>query len=280
MNRGLCWIRTCSILGAVLVLGTGRAVAQHQAGHVEVGAYAQISVFDESLELDNVTGPGVRLGFFLSRMVSLELDVAYGNTGDSTGLNVSYFPVALLAVFNLPVRDNIAVLLGPGLAHTTYGVDRSGAETGLAALVGLRFDITRRWSLRFEARGDYFAAPQNGAGNNINYNLNAGLSYFVGSAPRQDGDHDGVGDDLDQCPDTGRGLAVDATGCAYPVDSDGDGVLDAVDRCGDTPDGGRVDPDGCPFSSGGDGRRTSGAGAGAGATMTLVPTVDSTVDRQ
>jgi OOP family OmpA-OmpF porin len=253
MNRSLCWIRTCSILGAVLVPGAGRAVAQHQAGHVEIGAYAQLSVFDESLELDNVTGPGVRLGFFLSRMIALELDVAYGNTGDSTGLNVSYFPVALLAVFNIPLRDNIAVLLGPGFVHTTYGEDRPGAETGLAALVGLRFDITRRWSLRFDGRGDYFASPQNGAGNNINYNLSGGISYFVGGTAPQDTDRDGITDDLDQCPGTSRGLAVDATGCAYPIDSDGDGVLDTVDQCESTPAGARVDSSGCPFPSGGDG---------------------------
>ena len=61
--------------------------------------------------------------------------------------------------------------------------------------------------------------------------------------PVVDSDGDGVPDDLDRCPDTPRGVKVDAHGC--PLDSDGDGVPDYLDKCPNTPKGATVDARGC-----------------------------------
>ena len=58
-----------------------------------------------------------------------------------------------------------------------------------------------------------------------------------------DSDGDGVTDDIDKCPDTPKGAAVDKYGC--PLDSDGDGVLDYLDKCPGTPKGAIVDAQGC-----------------------------------
>lgn len=66
-----------------------------------------------------------------------------------------------------------------------------------------------------------------------------------------DSDGDGVADHLDRCPDTPRGVEVDAVGC--PIDSDGDGVPDYLDKCPGTPKGVAVDDRGCPVDSDGDG---------------------------
>jgi outer membrane protein OmpA-like peptidoglycan-associated protein len=66
-----------------------------------------------------------------------------------------------------------------------------------------------------------------------------------------DDDGDGVANHLDECPDTPKGVTVDAVGC--PIDSDGDGVPDYLDKCPDTPAGVKVDADGCPLDSDGDG---------------------------
>jgi OOP family OmpA-OmpF porin len=66
-----------------------------------------------------------------------------------------------------------------------------------------------------------------------------------------DSDGDGVPDYLDKCPGTPKGVAVDATGC--PIDSDGDGVPDYLDKCPGTPKGAAVDATGCPIDSDGDG---------------------------
>jgi outer membrane protein OmpA-like peptidoglycan-associated protein len=66
-----------------------------------------------------------------------------------------------------------------------------------------------------------------------------------------DSDGDGVPDYLDKCPGTPTGVAVDTTGC--PIDSDGDGVPDYLDKCPGTPRGAKVDAKGCPVDSDGDG---------------------------
>ncbi|MBW1898445.1 MAG: OmpA family protein [Deltaproteobacteria bacterium] len=66
-----------------------------------------------------------------------------------------------------------------------------------------------------------------------------------------DSDGDGVLDKFDQCPDTPKGVVVDANGC--PLDSDGDGVTDDNDECPGTPSGVKVDDRGCPLDSDGDG---------------------------
>jgi OOP family OmpA-OmpF porin len=66
-----------------------------------------------------------------------------------------------------------------------------------------------------------------------------------------DSDGDGVTDDLDRCPNTPRGVKVDARGC--PLDTDGDGVPDYLDKCPNTPKGVKVDTQGCPLDSDGDG---------------------------
>ncbi len=66
-----------------------------------------------------------------------------------------------------------------------------------------------------------------------------------------DSDGDGVVDYKDKCPDTPAGVAVDANGCA--IDSDGDGVADYLDKCPNTPAGVAVDVNGCPLDSDNDG---------------------------
>lgn len=63
----------------------------------------------------------------------------------------------------------------------------------------------------------------------------------------EDSDGDGVPDDIDECPGTPAGVAVDDKGCPVEAaqDSDGDGVPDDVDACPGTPAGMEVDASGC-----------------------------------
>ncbi|MEM8984406.1 MAG: OmpA family protein [Pseudomonadota bacterium] len=68
-----------------------------------------------------------------------------------------------------------------------------------------------------------------------------------------DDDGDGVVNSKDACPNTPAGTRVDARGCAIPVDSDGDGVTDDKDQCPNTPAGARVDANGCELDDDGDG---------------------------
>ncbi len=83
--------------------------------------------------------------------------------------------------------------------------------------------------------------------------VGAGVGAFAGAilCGDHDSDGDGVPDSADRCPDTPKGVAVDANGC--PVDSDGDGVADYQDKCPNTPAGTTVDANGCALDSDGDG---------------------------
>ncbi len=64
---------------------------------------------------------------------------------------------------------------------------------------------------------------------------------------KTDTDGDGVYDDKDKCPDTPKGVQVDAQGCE--LDSDGDGVKDSKDQCPDTPKGVMVNEHGCTIEN-------------------------------
>ena len=75
----------------------------------------------------------------------------------------------------------------------------------------------------------------------------------------EDQDNDGIQDELDQCPDTKPGTAVDPKGCsadqqeeAYLGDDDNDGVFNFLDACPNTSPGVAVDPKGCSEEQGGD----------------------------
>jgi outer membrane protein OmpA-like peptidoglycan-associated protein len=74
--------------------------------------------------------------------------------------------------------------------------------------------------------------------------------FYLVQAPL-DSDGDGVVDEVDKCPNTPKGMEVDAQGC--PLDSDGDGVINDADNCPSTPPGVSVDSYGCPPDSDGDG---------------------------
>jgi OOP family OmpA-OmpF porin len=68
-----------------------------------------------------------------------------------------------------------------------------------------------------------------------------------------DTDGDGITDDLDKCPGTPAGTAVDSSGCPLPQDDDGDGVFNENDKCPGTPPGKKVDAVGCEIDGDDDG---------------------------
>ena len=90
---------------------------------------------------------------------------------------------------------------------------------------------------------------RDGVGNSIDQcpNTPIGVTVDAVGCPL-DSDGDGVPDYRDNCPDTPANVKVDELGCPLPdIDSDGDGVLDSIDRCPDTPKGIKVDEVGCPI---------------------------------
>ena len=90
----------------------------------------------------------------------------------------------------------------------------------------------------------------------VDYVAGLGIQYSWGGTVTRlpvDTDGDGVTDDLDKCPGTPAGTAVDATGCPLPQDDDGDGVVNDSDKCPGTPPGKKVDAVGCEIDGDDDG---------------------------
>jgi outer membrane protein OmpA-like peptidoglycan-associated protein len=135
----------------------------------------------------------------------------------------------------------------PGGSYATNEVDyhaELGAHLPLSKAISFDFGF----GLQLSPKDNWDAAS--GGGNN-DYALQTviGLSYSFFATG--DEDHDGVKDDLDQCPHTPEGVKVDEFGC--PLDADKDGVPDYLDKCPGTKAGMEVDKDGCETDADGDG---------------------------
>lgn len=178
-----------------------------------------------------------------------------------------------------PLRDTALKVPGPrneNMEYTANEILFSGQlQAGLA--------LSPKWTVGVQARADYFtgwgadfATAVKDGRDNLLTEASLTLTFSFGKAgygwqseptwsrgPVEspvhvsrrggDGDHDGVSDDDDHCPNSMPGVVVDKSGCA--LDSDMDGVADGRDDCPTTdPEArGRVDIHGCPVDSDFDG---------------------------
>ncbi len=237
---------------------------------LSVGFETGYKSFERKMLMDIVTGPadtkiGEREANAEISVVPILLNLKYHFLSDKTvkpylGVGMG----AILSWVDFTKFDNISDDEGLTWADR----DKSGLGFDLHGLAGVRFKIIDRLSLFVEARYSYEVQIQERADDETDVlNLggfygNGGICYYFGTKkaavaekPKMpkvsDSDNDGVPDDKDKCPDTPKGVKVDAKGC--PLDSDGDGVADYLDKCPDTPKDVKVDENGCPLDSDGDG---------------------------
>ena len=139
-----------------------------------------------------------------------------------------------------PDEDNITALYGVGLLITLGEEHSDGSAMQLRGSIGGRQTLTHDFDSE----------------NLVDYVAGLGIQYsWGGSETRRavDTDGDGISDDVDKCPGTPAGTAVDSSGCPLPQDDDGDGVTNDIDKCPGTPAGAKVDASGCEIDSDGDG---------------------------
>ena len=167
--------------------------------------------------------------------------------------DVQVMPFHARLNWHRPYGERTHLMVGAGYVHTEYGDDANASGDGAGLLLGFRYQTLEKLSFRFEATADWYSDTDFTAKeDHVDYGVQFGFSGLFGGGPG-DGDKDGVTDDLDRCPETPRGEAVDANGCPLPKDSDGDGVMDDADKCPDTPQGEKVDANGCPLPKDSDG---------------------------
>lgn len=223
------------------------AGAQSGAAHqVELGAFGTYTRYDRTAtNLAGRSGGGGRLGFYLSRLLSLEANGDYTVTKLSpTGAEVTISRVGGTALFHARA---LGAYLGAGYERFYYRGARVAQDNGGHVVLGTMMSLGGRAAFRVEGRASYL--PNGGTASNrpLNFAANAGVSVFAFGGPPRDDDHDRVANKRDRCPDTPLGAVVDANGC--PVDSDADKVFDGLDACPDTPSGAIVDDKGCPLDT-------------------------------
>lgn len=191
-------MKASGLFGAfVLAMVTSPAAGQG-AGTLEFGVFAQASYFEKSLGFDQGSGGGgIRVGLFPLRNLELEAEGAFVPT-EARGLDVSYIPLRARLLFNLPVGEHGAVLLGGGYVRNEFGRDLDIHEDGITGLLGARLGLPGFTSIRLSTYVDYIPSPSielyPGAtlepDHNVNWGIQAGLSFLFGgrraTAPRRE----------------------------------------------------------------------------------------------
>ena len=170
-----------TLRAAVLALAFFASPAAAQGfGTVEFGIFGQASYFDRSLRMDQARGgAGARLGIFALPNIDLEAEAALVPTDGPQG-HIYYIPLHGRIVLNIPSGEHGAFLLGAGVVRNEYRHDANFHDTGITGLVGARLGLPGITTIRVASYLDYIPSPSNGAGNNLNWGLQAGLGFRFG----------------------------------------------------------------------------------------------------
>jgi outer membrane protein OmpA-like peptidoglycan-associated protein len=257
-------VRLFCALALLTALGS-TVEAQERRYLLELGAGVHRQSFDEATGFESAIGGVGRVGFWLPKNFSVELEGVFvgseaNDISQGAGDSVASRPVRIFSgsvLYNILIARNAWAHLKLGGGTTDHGDSTSsgllsGRSGTILAGAGLRMGITPD----LLARGDLTVSRNGGTTATgaefsfTNLGISLGLSYMLGSKPIPDSDGDGILENKDRCPDTPAGAQVDGTGC--PSDSDADGVPDGVDRCANTAPGAEVDGTGCTQDSDGD----------------------------
>jgi len=237
----------------------------------DVGAFGGVDIFSGKSGLGNAANPkdvpgaagaiGVRGGaVLLGNQLGVEAEFRSAFSGMQSGSGSAqvyglraqalwYFltqgpiqPFALVGIGKEVLVSSKPYVLSPDWDNA--GWLGAGARSPITHRVAVRADL--RYVIGEPRPKDPAATSGNSATSNFEGTL--GVSYSFGGAP-EDADHDGVGNDVDKCPNEAEDMDgfEDEDGCPEP-DNDGDGIADANDKCpNDLEDFDRFeDEDGCP----------------------------------
>lgn len=272
----------CLALFAWLALpGIGHAQWSNWELNGHVGAFQRDLGFDEDDDTDTDVLVGARLlrntesGFSIGAnfdwVAADKFELPEGFEDED--INVNFFLYSLELDYTFPSDGPVKFFVGAGFGGFTRQfddvpdpldrIDEVETDPMVPLVAGLKFvndEDDPTWAFRIDGRDNLtfheefdFDEGDEDVETENNWSVSAGISFFFGGGPTfeepevVDSDGDGVLDDVDRCPNTPVGTAVDSFGCPVEVDSDNDGVLDDRDQCPNTPAGTPVDADGCPL---------------------------------
>jgi len=149
-------MRVLTLIGLLLAGGIAPLGAQH-GGQVEIGAFGSYTRYDSGLQLDDQFGGGARVGYFLGKHFSLEVDANVAqplSQLSGVGKTTAVFGSASLVVSSgsaYVLGGYSRLYMGP---NPPYHSDLNALHGGL----GERIFVGDRVALRLEARG-YYRGP-------------------------------------------------------------------------------------------------------------------------
>ena len=164
--------RSLVAISTFVILATSSLQAQKPVA-IEGGLFGQFTKLDAELAMDDVLSIGARLGVYvLFRNFAIEVDGQYGKTdwaSPNGAVSIDFMPVALRGVYGIPLGERLRFLLGAGVQENIYKnrvqTFASGAVAGneyedaITGLVGLKYCLNEKWSLRGDAVVDYNEHP-------------------------------------------------------------------------------------------------------------------------
>ena len=235
------------VVVAVAVAGLAAPLQAQRLYRFEAGAAGAYNSFGKSTELAGSVGGVGRVGYWLWRKFSLEVEggVAVPKADNGSQVNVVTFSGA--GLYNLPLGLYSTAYFKGGFGSVGFGSCPDsiapsticGSSSAILAGLGGRLALSPTLMLRAELLMSNSSSPSFS-----NFAISAGLTYMLASQPLPDSDEDGVYDRYDRCAETPLGAIADKNGC--PTDTDNDTVVDGLDRCPNSPPGSAVDTAGCP----------------------------------
>jgi outer membrane protein OmpA-like peptidoglycan-associated protein len=242
----------------VLLLATsvGPSLHAQRLYRVELSAAAGYFMYDEKTELGNAVGGALRLGYWITGPLSVEVEGTIASPKTDLDQSVSVKSLGGWLLANAAIGKSSSAFVKAGYASVGYGdscPDVStpgsgpcGSAGAIQGGIGFRLALTPTIMMRYEATINQSQTSLKFS----NVGLYGGVSLMLGSKPLVDSDSDKVWDRSDKCANTPRGALVDKHGC--PTDRDEDGVADGIDRCPNTVPGAAVNDVGCTSDSDGD----------------------------
>lgn len=171
-------------VAALAILSIAEVGRAQNPGTLELGGFAQYTIFDNELDFDNAFGVGGRLGLFLLRFLSVEGDISIQQTKSNVpDEDITYRPWRFMVVTHIPVGEKARLHLGGGYVQSIYDgrLTPNVYEDGITAIAGLRICTGERWGLRFSAVPTYHPSPnqQPLSGTSLHWSVRAGLSFYT-----------------------------------------------------------------------------------------------------
>lgn len=174
-----------SLLAISAILVAAAPVQAQRAIAYEGGVFGHFTKFEKITTLDNGFGGGIHVDAYLLRRLALEYSGdASSNTSARTATDLTIVNHRFDLVYNQPLTDKWRALIGGGWTGTRFNGDTTKNEydSGLNALLGLRYCVNDNWSWKAEGLVD-FKDPADQApsfSRTKAYSLRLGLTRFFG----------------------------------------------------------------------------------------------------